>query len=67
MAKFHGIKDLEKDSFGQEVIAYIPTALCDVCEEIPFWAEFNDDKGAVRVIQNIHQGNHVWVMAGFVM
>ena len=62
-----GIQDLEEHILCCLVISDITAVLGDVQEEIPFWAVFHDNVGAVLVIEDPQQGNNVWVCRDLVM
>lgn len=61
VAVFHGIQYLEKGPLDKSIIADIPPFFRDIGEEVPFSAIFQDNIGAVLVIDNFEHGHYVRV------
>lgn len=67
VAKLYGVEDLEKDTLDELVIADIPCMLGDVGEEVTLGTILDHDKGAVRGIHDLDQGDDVGMLAGMVV
>jgi hypothetical protein len=67
MAKLNGIQDLQENALGQKVVSHIMAAVGDAGEQIPLRAEFDDHIGAVGIIQDLDQRNHIGMLAGMVV
>lgn len=52
---------------GHEVVSNIMAFIGDFGEEVTFWAKFHDNKGAIRTVHDLGQGDNVWAVSGLVV
>lgn len=67
VAVFDSVQELQEDSLGQNVVSDVVAMLRNVGEQITFWAEFDNDIGAVDGVQDLDELDDVWVGASAVM
>lgn len=61
VAVFYSVQDLKEYPLGKIVLTDILPALCDIEEEITLWAIFQDNKDAVRTVDDLQHGHNVGV------
>ena len=67
MAERHRIQQLQKCSFGHEVVSNVVAPFCDARKKVALGTKFQDHIGAVIGVHYLHQGNNIWVVAGLMM
>ena len=67
VAVSNGVQDLQESVLGQRIVADELSSLGDVGKEVTLGAKFDDNKSAIRTIQDSHQRNDVGMLAGFVV
>jgi len=63
----NSIQDLEKGIFCRNIIPHIPTFLCNIAKEIPFWAIFHDNVGMFPGIHDSEKGDYVGMCGNLVV
>lgn len=67
MTKLNGIQDLKENPLGHEIVPHILAAFGDAREQIPLRTELDDNKGTIHMVQDLHQGDHVRMLADVMM
>jgi hypothetical protein len=67
VAVLHGIQDLEEGAPDKSIITHISTLFGDIREQVALRAVFQDNIGAVFVVDNLQHGHYVRVGRGSVV
>lgn len=67
VAVLYSIQELKEDPLGQDVVAYEVTMFGNVCEEITFWAVFDNDISTVNIRNDLDKVDNIWMCASTVM
>ena len=67
MTMNHGIQDLQESLLGQRVVSWEQTSFGDGGEQITLPAVFEHDESAILGFHDLDKGNHVWMVACFMV
>jgi hypothetical protein len=67
MAKLNRVQDLQECSLGHIIISVIMATFSDTRKQVTFGAKLQHDKDGIASVHDLKEGNHIGMMAGFVV